>query len=93
MMVSESGKLPMPNVRGNVKWKSVTDAVGTVLLSTRFPCCGGSARLAATLYVPRETYTRVCSKCGARFEIERKTPIGMNTVDGRIDMLDWILVE
>ena len=63
------------------------------LLRTRYPCCGGRATFNATFFVNRETYERRCSRCGARYEVERHTLRATdNDPAGRIDQLDWVRV-
>jgi ssDNA-binding Zn-finger/Zn-ribbon topoisomerase 1 len=58
-----------------------------VLVTTRYPCCKGTARIRASPLVPREQYSRKCPRCGARFEVERRT--ANENPRARIDVVEW----
>jgi hypothetical protein len=66
-----------------------------LLLRSKYPCCGGNTRFRATFFVPKETYSRTCPRCGARYEVERATLKQTERWDvcGRIDKLDWTRVS
>lgn len=56
-------------------------------LRARYPCCGGAARLVATVEVPMERYDRRCPRCGQDWTIERRLLIVRPAL--RADRLDW----
>lgn len=56
-------------------------------LATRFPCCGEGCRLRYVKEVPRETYERRCSRCGQKWDVERRT--AKEGVGARLDIVNW----
>jgi transcription elongation factor Elf1 len=66
-------------------------ALARRVLNTRYPCCGGRARIVALVLLPRETYERQCPRCGQRWDIERR-PLRQDA-DMAIDKLEWETVR
>lgn len=56
------------------------------LIESKYPCCGGKAKLQAIELIPRERYVRSCPTCGQTWDIVRST---LRSGDVRIDKLEW----
>ncbi len=56
-----------------------------------YPCCKQRAFFRAIESVPHEVYERTCSRCGARWSVDRVT---LREGNGRrIDRCEWICIR
>lgn len=59
-------------------------------LNTKYPCCGGAARIRAWNGVPKEVYSKTC-RCGQKWDVERRL---VKEVEGRrVDVLEWTALD